>query len=89
MLHQFYHLIPDKASLCRIFEGSYANPDFRSGCNFVPYTESELAEIAAYDQKEGRNWSPPVPACLSLEELCQRLRAEAEEEAIATEATQG
>lgn len=28
VLRQLHHLVPDKASLCRIFEGSYAHPQF-------------------------------------------------------------
>lgn len=88
VLCQLHHLIPDKALPCRIFEGSYANPNFKSVCDFILFTQSELAEIAAYDEKEGRHWSPPALASPTLEELCERLRGEAEVvETATTEAT--
>lgn len=54
ILLQFYHLIPDKVLMCRAYESSYANPDFRNGCNFILFTDSELAEITTTDQKERR-----------------------------------
>lgn len=85
VLYSLHHLVPDKALLSRIFMSSYVNPYFRSGCDFVPYTKSELAEIASYDEKEGRHWSPPALACPTLEELCKVLRAK--REVAATEAT--
>lgn len=62
-------------------------PNFRSGWDFVPFTQSEFAEIAAYDEKEGRHWSSPAPACPTLEELCERLRGEVEGGAVAIETT--
>lgn len=40
--------------MCRAYESSYANPKFRSGCDFVAFIKSELAEIAVADLKEGR-----------------------------------
>lgn len=40
--------------MCRAYESSYANPEFRNGCDFFPFTDSELAEIADTDLKEGR-----------------------------------
>lgn len=74
ILCQFYHLIPDKALMCRAFEGSYANPEFRSCCDFVLFTESELPEIAAADQKVERQWTPPAPVHPDLVELCDQYR---------------
>lgn len=54
----------------------------------VSFIESELAKIAAYDQKEGRHWSSPTPASATLEDLCERLRGEVEEgETAAVEVT--
>lgn len=44
ILRQFHQHIPDKALMCRVYESSYADPEFKSGCDFVPYTESELEE---------------------------------------------
>lgn len=54
ILRQFHQLIPNKALMCRVYGNSYTDPEFRGGCDFVPFIESELAEIAAADLKEGR-----------------------------------
>lgn len=42
ILCQFHQYIPDKMLMCRAYKGSYMDPEFRSGCDFVPYTEGEL-----------------------------------------------
>lgn len=53
------------------------------GCDFVSYTESELAEISAVDQKVGRHWSPP--ALVSPAELCLKFKDAGLEEQPAEE----
>lgn len=67
--------------MCRVYESSYANPKFRSGCDLAKapmqasmQTESELAEITATNLKERRHWSPPAPMSLILSKLCDQLR---------------
>lgn len=60
--------------MCRAYEGSYANLKFRDSCNFVPFTESELAEIVATDLKDERQWSLSAPISPNLLELCVRYR---------------
>lgn len=40
----------------------------------MSYTESELAEIAAVDQKVGRHWSPPALLSPTLAELCLKFK---------------
>lgn len=60
--------------MCMEHESSYANPEFRNDCNFVPFTESKLAEIAATELKEGRHWSLPTLVSPNLAELCDQFR---------------
>lgn len=79
ILRQFHHLITNKALICRVFERSYAISEFKNDCNFVPFTESELAEIAAANQKARREWTPPASVHPDLAELCDQLRKEPEE----------
>lgn len=52
ILRQFHQFILDKALMCRAYESSYANLEFRNGCNFIPFTESELSKIVVTDLKE-------------------------------------
>lgn len=54
--------------------GFLCRPEFRSGCDFVPYTESKLKEIADVDLEEGRHWTPP-PVSTTLPEMCERLKS--------------
>lgn len=61
MLRAFHQYIPDKTLMCKAFDSIYTNPNFRNGCDFVPYTENELKEIYELDQNEGRQWTPPPP----------------------------
>lgn len=61
ILCQFQQYIRDKMLMYRAYKGSYMDPNFRGGCVFVPYTEGELQEIADFDMKAGRHWSPPPP----------------------------
>lgn len=59
--------------MCPAYEGSYVDLKFRNSCDFVLFTESELAEIASNDLKEGRHWRTPNPMSPTLEELCDQL----------------
>lgn len=72
-------LITDKTLMYRAFEGSYANLEFRYGCDFVPFNVSELAEIATTDQIAGRQWTPPILMHHDLTELCDQFKEELEE----------
>lgn len=72
ILCQFHQYIPDKMLMFRAYKGSYMDPEFRSGCEFVPYTEGELQEIADSDMKAGRHWSPPPQTLPTLAEMCER-----------------
>lgn len=60
--------------MCREYEGSYADPKFRDGCDFVPFTESKLAKIVATNLREGRQWSLSATISPNLLELCARYR---------------
>lgn len=60
--------------MCEAFDSNYTNPDFRDGCDFVPYTENELKEIYDLDKNEGRQWNPPPPISPNLEDLLMRVR---------------
>lgn len=60
--------------MCREYESSYANPEFRNYCDFVSFTESNLVEIATTDLKEGRQWSLPTLVSPKLAELCDQFR---------------
>lgn len=53
ILRQLHQYIPDKPLMCRAYKGSFADPKFRGGCSFALFTESELEEIAAANQKAG------------------------------------
>lgn len=58
--------------MCCAYEGFYTDLEFRSGCDFVPYTEGELKEYANSDMEAGRHWSPPPPISPTLAEMCER-----------------
>lgn len=66
--------------MCRAYESSCANLEFRGGCDLVPFIESVLAEIATTDMKEGSQWSPPALVSPTLAMLCDLLRSAAVEE---------
>lgn len=74
ILYQFHQHILEKALMCRMYEGSYIDFEFKGSCDFVPFTESELVKIATTDLKEGRYWSLPALVSSILSELCARFR---------------
>lgn len=76
VLRQFHHLIPDKKLMCKVFEGSFADKEFRGGANFMPYTEEELKEIDEVDARTGDTWVPPPSVHPNFFELCDRFRVE-------------
>lgn len=45
--------------MCWTYEGSYTDPNFRDGCDFLLYTEDELKEIIEMDREAERLWNPP------------------------------
>lgn len=61
--------------MCKVFEGSFEDPEFRVGANFIPFTEEELKDIALFDAQSGRSWTPPPPVKPTFFELCNQLRA--------------
>lgn len=74
VLRAFHQYIPDKTLMCRIYDSNYPNPNFRNGCDFVPYTKNEIKEIYDLDQSEGRCWNLPPPILPNLEDLLMRVR---------------
>lgn len=58
--------------ICRAYEGSFADPEFKEGSSFAPFTESKLEEIAATDLKVGRQCSSPTLVSPTLEKLCDQ-----------------
>lgn len=78
VLRQFHHLIPDKRLMWKVFEGSYTDRQFRSGADFIPYSEEELREIAKVDAQVGEVWTPPHAIHPTFYELCDQFRNEPE-----------
>lgn len=37
-----------------VYLDTYADPRFRDGCDYVPYTEEEIKDITEMDPSEGR-----------------------------------
>lgn len=60
--------------MCWTYEGSYTDPNFRDGCDFLLYTEDELKEIIEMDREAERLWNPPPQILSTLAELCERVR---------------
>lgn len=54
VLRNFYECIVDKKRMVQVYLSVPADPRFRNGCNFVPFTEEELQEIKEMYQSEGR-----------------------------------
>lgn len=55
ILHQFHQYILGKTLMCQTYEGSYIDPSLRNDCDFIPFTEDELKEIADSDRRSGDN----------------------------------
>lgn len=60
--------------MCQTYEGSYIDPSLRNDCDFIPFTEDELKEIADSDRGVGRQWNPPLLTSPTLVEMCERVR---------------
>lgn len=54
VLRNFHQCITDRKRMVHVYLGTPADPCFRDGCDFVPYTEEEMQEIVEMDQSEGR-----------------------------------
>lgn len=59
--------------MVHVYLGTYPDPRFRDGCEFMPYTEEEMKEIIEMDQSEGRVWNPPPLTSPSLDNLVREI----------------
>lgn len=63
--------------MCKVFEGSFGDPEFRGGADFIPFTVDELKDITAFEAQIETSWTPPLTK-LTFFELCEQLRTSAE-----------
>lgn len=66
VLRQVHKFISDKNFMCKVFKGSFRDPEFWGGANFIPFTVEELKDIAAFDAQTRNSWTPPPPAKLTF-----------------------
>lgn len=62
ILRQFPQFIPDKKLNYKVFEGSFAEMEYRVGVEFISFTVEELKDIALADAQSGNTCTPPPPA---------------------------
>lgn len=72
ILRQFHQFIPDKRLMCKAFESSFAEKEFRSGADFVPFSEEEMKEIQDVDVQSGEVWIHPPLVRPTHFELCEQ-----------------